>query len=423
MPKYKIFVSIASYRDPELLKTIKDCLNKAKYPETLRFGIAWQHSDADEWDTLDEYKNDPRFKILDIDYTQSEGVCWARNKIQEIWDNETYYLQLDSHHRFVENWDNILVKMIKSLQKKESQKPLITAYLPSYDPSDESRLEDVWTLEFDRYLPQGPIFIKPHNYNNWKELKNPIPARFLSGHFIFTLGKWAQEVKYDPLLYFHGEETSLAARSYTHGYDLYHPHTPVIWHEYTRAGKVKQWDDDSKWHLKDQLSFSRYRKLFDMDEVECSPCVRKSLINFDFGNERTIQEYEKYAGLRFKNRQVHRNTYEYKNLPLPVQSEEEFESDLLSKIKVCIDVYKGSLLENDYINFAVAILDENGNDIYRLDANELEITGLINNDPNDKFIHIWREYEDNKKPHSWRVWPYSTSKGWCERIENKISYE
>ena len=423
MSKYKIFVSIASYRDPELLKTIKDCLNKAKYPERLTFGIAWQHSDTDEWDTLDEYKKDPRFKILDIDYSQSEGVCWARNKIQELWDNETYYLQLDSHHRFTENWDIILVKMIKSLQKKESQNPLITAYLPSYNPSDESRLEDVWTLEFDRYQPQGPIFIKPHNYNNWKELKEPIPARFLSGHFIFTLGKWAQEVKYDPLLYFHGEETSLAARSYTHGYDLYHPHIPIIWHEYTRVGKVKQWDDDSKWHSRDQLSFSRYRKLFNMDEVECTPCVRKSLINFDFGNKRTIEDYEKYAGLRFKNRQVHRSTYEYKNLPLPIQSEEEFESDLLSKVKVCIDVYKGSLLENDYTNFAVAILDGKGNDIYRLDVNESEIKGLINNDPNDKFIHIWREYEDNKKPHSWRVWPYSTSKGWCERIENKIPHE
>ena len=62
-------------------------------------------------------------------------------------------------------------------------------------------------------------------------------------------------------------------------------------------------------------------------------------------------------------------------------------------------------------------------EIHSFDVNESEIKGLINNDPNDKFIHIWREYEDNKKPHSWRVWPYSTSKGWCERIENKIPHE
>ena len=423
MPKHTIFVSIASYRDPELLKTLKDCLDKAKYPETLRFGIAWQHSPEDTWDTLDEYKDDSRFKIIDINYKDAQGVCWARNQIQKIWEDETYYLQLDSHHRFTKDWDNTLVKMLKSLQKKGHKKPLITAYLPSYDPANESKLEDVWSLEFDRYMPQGPIFIKPHNHPNWRELTEPYPARFLSGHFIFTLGRWANEVMYDPQLYFHGEESSLAARSFTWGYDLFHPHLPIIWHEYTRAGKTKQWDDDQTWPQRDQLSFSRYRKLFDMDEVPCTPCARKALRGFDFGIIRTKEEYERYAGVKFSTRQVHRHTYEYKQLPMPEQTQEEFEADLLHRVKVCIDVYKGSLPEQDYLNLVVALLDEQGNDLYRLDCSEQEVLSLINSDPNDQFIHIWREYEDNKKPHSWRVWPYSKSKGWCDRIEQVISYE
>ena len=34
-----IFVQIAAYRDPELLPTIRDCLQKAKYPKLLSFGI------------------------------------------------------------------------------------------------------------------------------------------------------------------------------------------------------------------------------------------------------------------------------------------------------------------------------------------------------------------------------------------------
>jgi hypothetical protein len=37
-----IFVQIASYRDPQLIPTIKDMLGKAKYPENLRLGIARQ---------------------------------------------------------------------------------------------------------------------------------------------------------------------------------------------------------------------------------------------------------------------------------------------------------------------------------------------------------------------------------------------
>ena len=51
----------------------------AKNPENLVFSIAWQHSKDDVWDNLDEYKDDPRFKIVDIDYKDSQGACWARN--------------------------------------------------------------------------------------------------------------------------------------------------------------------------------------------------------------------------------------------------------------------------------------------------------------------------------------------------------
>jgi len=422
MSKNTIFISIAAYRDPELLKTLKDCLDKAKYPENLRFGIAWQHSIDDEWDNLNEYKEDPRFIIADINYKDAEGVCWARNLIQGLYKDETYYLQLDSHHRFDKNWDVTLIKMFKDLQKKGHKKPLLTAYLPSYEPSNESKLQEIWTLEFDRFLPQGPIFIKPHSYNNWKEAQEPIMARFFSAHFVFTLGQWANEVKYDPKYYFHGEESSLAARSFTFGYDLFHPHIPVIWHEYTRNGKIKQWDDDSTWPERDSQSYLRYRQLFGMEEG-CTPCQQKKLAEFGFGAERSLEEYERYAGVRFRKRKVHRHTYEYKPLPMPEESWEDFFDNLLTQQKVCIDVYKGSLTENDYTNFAVALLDENGNDIYRQDADANEIQNLINSDPNDQFIHIWREYEDNKKPHSWRVWPYSESKGWCDRIETVIAYE
>ena len=41
----KIFVQIASYRDPELLPTIRDCIDKAKYPENLTFGICLQRDE------------------------------------------------------------------------------------------------------------------------------------------------------------------------------------------------------------------------------------------------------------------------------------------------------------------------------------------------------------------------------------------
>ena len=412
-----IFISIASYRDPELLPTLKDCLENAKYSDRLRFGICWQF---DETESLEEFTNDKRFQIIKVPYIDSKGTCWARNMIQDLYQDETYYLQLDSHHRFNKNWDVTLIKMLKSLKKQGHKKPLLTAYLPGFDPKNdpEGRINECWSLEFDRYLPEGPIFIKPHVISNWEELIGPIQSKFLSGHFIFTLGKWAREVRYDPYYYFHGEEPSLVARSYTHGYDLFHPNKVTIYHEYIRSGKTKQWDDDKEWSKKNSTSYSRYRALHGMGGE--LPNTLMNLDKYGFGTERTLEEYEKYIGVKFSTRQIHKHTSDYNPLPVP---QEDFEANLLNKIKICIDVYKGSLPETDYSNLVIAILDKDGKDIFRQDMEGNELKTLINSDPNDKFIHIWREYNDNKQPTSWRVWPYSESKEWCDRIEQNIKYE
>ena len=411
-----IFISIASYRDVELLPTLRDCIANAKNPKKLKFGICWQH---DENESMEEFKDDPRFKIIDVPYSFSKGACWARNLVQELYNDETYYLQLDSHHRFTKDWDVTLIKMLKSLQNNNHKKPILTSYLPGFDPKNDpdGRINECWSLEFDRYLPEGPIFIKPHTIPNWNEFKEPIPAKFLSGHFIFTLGQWATEVKYDPQYYFHGEEPSLSIRSFTHGYDLFHPHKVVMWHEYTRSNKTKQWDDDSAWNDKNKVSYSRYRALHGMGDV--IEGTTDNLEKYGFGTERTLEEYEKYAGVKFETRQVHKHTAEYHPLPVPL---ENFEENLLSKVKICVDVYKGKLTETDYTLFAVALLDKEGNDLFRQDCNASEIQALLNENPSDQFLHIWREYNDNQQPHSWRVWPYSESKGWCERIEQNINY-
>jgi len=156
-----------------------------------------------------------------------------------------------------------------------------------------------------------------------------------------------------------------------------------------------------------------------MDDESCKPCKRKSLEGFGFGIERTLEDYEKYAGLKFKTRQVHQETIA--NQFPPIIS--DYETGLVSKIKYCINVYKGVLTETDYDSAAVAFLDKDGNDLYRQDITGEELMGLMNSNTEDQFIQIWREYESINQPISWRVWPHSTSKGWMDRIEDKISYE
>ena len=52
----KIFVQIASYRDPELINTLKSMIETAKKPKNLRIGICRQYHPDDLFDNLDEYK-------------------------------------------------------------------------------------------------------------------------------------------------------------------------------------------------------------------------------------------------------------------------------------------------------------------------------------------------------------------------------
>ena len=62
----------------------------------------------------------------------------------------------------------------------------------------------------------------------------------------------------------------------------------------------------------------------------------------------------------------------------------------------------------------IVIYDENDETIYRKDADVNEIQHIKND--SDGYGKIWREFQSDKKPSYWVVWPYSTSKGWCERI-------
>jgi len=417
--KNTIFVQIASYRDPELPKTLHSLFENAKYPNNLRVCIAWQHGDDESLEIFDKpYR--ANLHIIDIPYQESKGACWARNQIQQHYQGEKYTFQLDSHHRFVKDWDTKLIKMVKDLQAKGYKKPLLTCYAPSYNPKNDPQERSMapWWMTFDRFIPEGAIFFLPASIPDYQNLTDPIPSRFYSAHFAFTLGQFAQEVQHDPNMYFHGEEISIAVRAFTHGYDLFHPHKVVAWHEYTRNGRVKQWDDDKTWTLKNNESHRRNRILFGI-EPGCTPCMRKQIEPYGFGTERTLEDYERYAGIRFLDRSVQQYTLDHKFAPNPIiEDPEEYNKSFARIFKHCIDIQFSQVPEKDYEFWVVAFHDENDNTLHRQDATKQEIQAILND--SDGYGKVWRKFETAIEPTHWVVWPYSTSKGWCDRITGNL---
>jgi hypothetical protein len=210
---------------------------------------------------------------------------------------EDWYLQLDSHHRFAPGWDSMLIEQAVICG---SAKPLLTTYAAAFAPADEAQaVEQVTTMEFDQFnmdgLPtfKGALLTEP--------AAQPVRARFVSAHFLFAPGDFVQEVPYDPELYFVGEEISLAVRAFTHGYDLFHPARHILWHDYTRTGRTKHWDDHTgehgattAWHERDKVSVAKVLRLL------IDPWVGPD----GLGTVRDAGEYENYAGISFRHRRV-----------------------------------------------------------------------------------------------------------------------
>jgi len=415
----KIFIQIASYRDPELEKTVKSAIENAKKPKNLVFGIARQFHPDDKFDALDEYRKDKRFRILDIPYLESKGACWARNQIQQLYKEEEYTLQIDSHMRFAQNWDEEMINMIKQLQKKGHKKPLLTGYVSSFNPENDpqERIQEPWRMVFDRFIPEGAVFFLPETIPGWQDLKEPVPARFYSAHYGFTLGEFSKDVQHDPEFYFHGEEISIAARAYTHGYDLFHPHKTLIWHEYTRKGRTKQWDDDKQWVEKNNRCHLKNRRLFGMDGETFNP---DEFGIYGFGTERSLKDYEKYSGLLFEKRAIQQFTIDkhYPPNPYTFDNEEDWKNSFAQIFKHCIDIGYGQVPETDYEFWVVAFHNDADETIHRKDADADEIQRM-KNDP-DGYCKVWSEFQTSHKPKYWVVWPYSTSKGWCERITGNL---
>lgn len=266
-----IYVQIASYRDPQLTYTISDLLIKADKPEELRICIAYQHGEEEQ---LGEFEFHPQVDVIYIPYQESKGCCWARAQVNERYNGEEYTLQLDSHHRFKEGWDTICKEMIEELDNA-----ILTTYLPSYNPESDYRIENPWIMDLDPHNSGDIPMFRPA----YSDHTTPKTTYFFSGHFAFARGQWIVDVPYDRELYFHGEEITMALRSWIKGYNLYHPHKVVAWHEYTRQGRTKQWDDNKEWWKADLSSKERVRKILSGE------------IHID--GPRTLEEYKTLAGI------------------------------------------------------------------------------------------------------------------------------
>jgi len=153
-----IFVSIASYRDSECQKTVRDLIAKARHPERLILGICEQNYSSDEpcVDTGTMSKLQNQIRVHRIAAVDAKGPAYARAIIEnELYSpNETeLFLQIDSHMRFTKHWD---LQCIKELQFCPHDKCLLTMY-----PEEYTRTANAWNFP----KVSKPKFISFHSWH------------------------------------------------------------------------------------------------------------------------------------------------------------------------------------------------------------------------------------------------------------------
>jgi len=285
--KGRIFVSIASYCDSQIFDTVKSIFEEATDPSRVYIGVHLQ-------DTQENYEKlkSLNYNNLRIKFTpkeQTKGVVWARNKIkEELFENEEYFLQIDSHSRVKSMWDSILITQYNSI---EESKVIITTYPNHFDVPgyDKKYLELKYNtpLRIRRFISPEDLIdnrCQAENLNslNDYEVKN---THWAAAGFLFTQKLWVEEVKIPDDIKFNGEEDFLTFNSYLKGWNLKIASEATVWHnyEYRVANTQKPYREHNNYYLTTENAVNHVNNML-----------------YSTGNERSLNQLEEYFNWKFK---------------------------------------------------------------------------------------------------------------------------
>lgn len=298
-----IFVQIAAYRDLEVTPTILDAINKSTGNHKITFGVHTVYVDESEINV----PNIDNVRHAKSQAPNNIGLGTGRALAHQFYNGEDYYLQCDSHSRFVVGWDEIAIHSVLNYQIQGISKPLLTMYPANYwYPSLTAKY-----VEKDFLSEGGLTNISFHeNPNQFKSTKIPTQTATLiqdgnkmvksvSGGSIFTVGEF---LPFNPTIAFHGEEIWLAARAYTHGFDLLVPDQQYMYHLYYNHNEPAEIN-------KRKLLWSDFPTEFEELDKPSKALIYKTLTegtvgDLLLGSNRTISEYGIHTGLDFVNGEI-----------------------------------------------------------------------------------------------------------------------
>jgi hypothetical protein len=253
-----IYVSVTSLDDSELIPTVMGAFENASIPERVFVGVhLWASPELkDEFSKkLLKYKNNIRFRfdqMSEESLLQMSGVGKGRKRALDLYKNEDYFLQIDSHSLFAKKWDNTLIKTLEEAKSfVKNEKTIITGYAGFYKFSALGKR--IWCQPDDSFDGhdgkfQYPYYVSGGRYYDlipaWtvfteKEIKkfpgDFMPATKFNANFAFGDSTWAADTGLYENAEFFEEEVLQTINLIKLGYTLVFPKMkdPVVGHLYT----------------------------------------------------------------------------------------------------------------------------------------------------------------------------------------------
>jgi hypothetical protein len=302
-----LFVSIASYQDPVLPFTLHRAVQQARWPERLHLAVVDQSPPG--WLALDASALAPaRLSQVHIHPLQARGPCWARALAMSLYADEDWFLQIDSHMDFDPDWDAQLIAQLQALQAQQPQ-CVISSYPNGFELHQGQPVRHTVTTSVlahvvkpdSSFAPEHPVLsFEAHPV----ESSTPVRGFHLGAGCLFAPGALVARFPYDPHLYFHGEEQALAARLYTHGWDIFHTPALPLAHLYRSAdaaapARPLHWDaaQDAQrpqsWWTLEQRSRARLKALL-QDGADLGV--------YGLGRTRSLADYADFCGIDYRAR-------------------------------------------------------------------------------------------------------------------------
>lgn len=284
-----ILVSIASYKDVDVVNTIIDLYKRAEFPSRVFVGLFLQDTPEEISRICGYFSNFPykeNLKIKTISFEEAKGCGWARNIIlKELYDNEDYFMCVDSHSRFLKKWDSVYIEAYK----RAPANSVISAFPQSFDfdeTYEQYSRRSITTIYTPNALPWTNDFRHPHCQKPTTEAYEKVMS--ISGGNIFGDTKLAKAITLEDYSFVHNKEQEIySLLIYLYGLDIYAIPQNVVWHKYIVQDSYRdifspnqiKYNTDFLTSLKTKETHRTVKDWVELIQRDCDACKKTKQLN------------------------------------------------------------------------------------------------------------------------------------------------